>query len=127
MNLQTALLVVMLSWASACGGSTAKEALDIEATLSPAAPAAMTDATVSFTIKHHADGSVAEGAQVTVTPWHVAMNHGSTKPVVVTDQGQGAYSATPVYFQMAGDWEVRIQATHGPDHAGTKTLAVTVK
>jgi hypothetical protein len=42
------------------------------------------------------------------------MTHGTT-PVTITSNGDGTYTFTPLYFFMAGLWQVAIKATSGPD------------
>jgi hypothetical protein len=40
------------------------------------------------------------------------MTHGTT-PVTITSNGDGTYTLTPLYFFMAGLWQVAISATSG--------------
>jgi len=58
-------------------------------------------------------GSAAEGAEVEVTPYMTEHGHGSNSEAVVTDDGAGQYTVTPVDLHMAGVWDTTIAITHG--------------
>jgi hypothetical protein len=69
-------------------------------------------------------GKPVKGAAFTWLPgdksiWMPQHGHGSTAQPVVTDNGDGSYTITPLYFFMAGLWQVTLQAK-----AGTMTDSV---
>jgi hypothetical protein len=62
-------------------------------------------------------GKPLPGAMFTWLPgqksvWMPAHNHGSGPPVV-TDNGDGTYTLTPLYFFMPGLWQVTLQVSVG--------------
>ena len=58
-------------------------------------------------------GVAVTGASLEVTPWMPAMGHGINDKPVVTQVGQGAYTAAWEY-SMGGDWEVEIAVEAAP-------------
>jgi hypothetical protein len=77
---------------------------------SPAPPA---DESNIFTLQVlDASGQPVTGATVTVVPTMPLMSHG-TSEVTVTPNADGSYTLSPLYFFMAGLWEVAIKATSG--------------
>jgi hypothetical protein len=56
-------------------------------------------------------GDPIPGATVVVRPYMVDHPHGSPKAVVVTEKGSGEYLLEPVFFQMAGYWEIAVTVT----------------
>jgi YtkA-like len=56
-------------------------------------------------------GARQDGCNVVVTPWMPGHGHGSTEKAVVAPLGEGGYRAFPVTLQMAGQWELRVEAT----------------
>lgn len=73
-----------------------------------------------------AQGALQTGCALTVQPWMPAHGHGSTQQAEVSALGEGRYRASPVTFQMAGQWELRVQATCGA-LGGTLVAAVSVQ
>ncbi len=63
-------------------------------------------------ISDHA-GADAEDAEVIVTPYMPEHGHGSQSDAVVTVDGGGQYTVTPVDLHMAGVWDSTIEITHG--------------
>jgi hypothetical protein len=57
-------------------------------------------------------GQPVTGATVTVIPTMPLMSHG-TSGVSVSPNADGSYTLSPLYFFMAGMWEVAIKATSG--------------
>lgn len=57
-----------------------------------------------------ASGAAVADAVVVVDPQMPMMGHGSSEDPVVTNNGDGSYTAFPVTFTMAGEWEVTITA-----------------
>jgi hypothetical protein len=55
-----------------------------------------------------AGGRFVQGADITVSPWMPAMDHGVDIKPVISEKGGGHYSAENVYLFMAGHWELRI-------------------
>lgn len=49
-----------------------------------------------------------DGLTVKAVPFMPDHNHGTSKKAVVTPEGEGRYTVTPVYFFMAGYWEVEL-------------------
>ena len=72
------------------------------------------------------DGNPVEKATVTVDPQMPSMGHGSSETAKVEELGQGKYKASPVTFQMGGEWEVTVNAKKGDD-TGRKTFKYNVK
>jgi len=62
---------------------------------------------------HDDTGAPVPGATITVDPQMPMHGHGSTETAVVTDDGDGVYTASPVTFQMPGAWKVTIDVTAG--------------
>ncbi len=57
-----------------------------------------------------AAGAAADGATIVARPWMPAHAHGDTPPAV-TPLGNGRYQLVPVYFRMAGEWEITFDVT----------------
>ena len=110
---------------AACGGPSSTDTLQVSAALEQAA-AVNQDLSLHVDVKA-ADGTAVDGAAVAVTPWMPAMNHASTKTPVVSAASGGGYGASPVFFQMAGSWEVRVEAQLPDGRTGAYTLAVEVQ
>jgi hypothetical protein len=55
-----------------------------------------------------ASGKPVDGATVTITPFMPDHGHGSARTPVVTPAGGGKYTASEVYFAMAGLWRVTV-------------------
>jgi hypothetical protein len=51
------------------------------------------------------------GAVIDMTSWMPDHGHGSPKPAVITDEGDGTYAIDPVNLFMAGYWEVTFAVT----------------
>lgn len=58
-------------------------------------------------------GAGVEGGTITVTPWMPAHGHGSNSEAVVTADGGGQYTVTPVDLHMAGVWDTTIAIDDG--------------
>lgn len=115
------LPVLLAGAAAACSGGAAPAAgfpadpytttasdsgaLVVEVRTSPQPPARGTNA-VELTVTRAADGAPVPGLAVGVQPWMPSMNHGTSTPTV-TDQGDGRYLVTDVYFYMPGTWQLR--------------------
>jgi len=56
-------------------------------------------------------GAPLTAGTVTAKPWMPDHNHGSPKPIVVTELGEGRYELNPVSLSMPGLWETMIEAT----------------
>ena len=108
-----------------CGGpSTETGTLQIEASLEQDPPKTGKNV-LMITVKDKA-GSPVEKATVTVDPQMPSMGHGSSEAAKVEEVGQGKYKASPVTFQMGGEWEVTVNAKKGDD-TGKKTFKYNVK
>jgi hypothetical protein len=59
-----------------------------------------------------ASGQPVTDATFTAKATMPTMTHGTT-PVTITSNGDGTYTLTPLYFFMAGLWQVAITATSG--------------
>ena len=59
-----------------------------------------------------AGGQPVTDATFTAKATMPTMTHGTT-PVTITSNGDGTYTFTPLYFFMAGLWQVAIKATSG--------------
>ena len=59
-----------------------------------------------------ASGQPVTDATFTAKATMPTMTHGTT-PVTITSNGNGTYTLTPLYFFMAGLWQVAIKATSG--------------
>ena len=71
------------------------------------------DAVMAAVSRLGAGGVAVTGASLEVTPWMPAMGHGINDKPVVTQVGQGAYTAAWEY-SMGGDWEVEIAVEAAP-------------
>jgi hypothetical protein len=72
------------------------------------------------------DGNPQVGAVVTVDPQMPMMGHGSTAEATVTEDDEaGDYTATPVLFNMPGEWEVTIDVLAG-DETGQLVKKLTL-
>ncbi|HEY3821439.1 MAG TPA: FixH family protein [Polyangiaceae bacterium] len=77
------------------------------------APAPPADETNVFVLQIlDSGGQPVTGATVTVKPTMPLMSHG-TSSVTVTPNADGSYTLQPLYFFMAGLWEVAINASSG--------------
>lgn len=72
------------------------------------------------------DGNAVTDAQITVVPMMPMMGHGSNAVAVVTNEGEGEYSASPVALTMAGEWEVTVSVVAGDD-SGELVLKVDIE
>ena len=72
------------------------------------------------------DGNPLTGAAVSVDPQMPMMGHGSNVDAVVTEDGNGDYTAAPVAFTMIGEWEVTVDVAAG-DASGELVLKVTIE
>ncbi len=93
------------------GGDDLDGALRLTARCEPEPPR-VGDNVLHITLRDAEDKGIA-GATVTVDPQMPAMGHGSSAKAAVQDQGDGEYLASPVRFQMAGDWQVTVRASVG--------------
>jgi len=122
-----AALSFALGLASACADDPEPDdhgTLTVAATVDPDPPTAgQTTLTITVT---DAAGAPVTGATVVVDPQMPSHGHGSTETPVVSEVGDGVYTAFPVTFQMPGPWEVTITATRGDDH-GSLVLHLTVQ
>ncbi len=121
---------LLLLAAAACGGSpdpapadafpltvhSASGALTLVLRPTPDPPTVGTDA-MELTVSMADGGVPSTDLDVSVVPWMVAMDHGTSAPTV-TPEGGGRYLVTNLYFYMQGVWELRLGFT-GPvtDHA----------
>ncbi len=71
------------------------------------------------------NGKGIEKAEIKVYPSMPAHGHGSSKDPVVTEKGGGKYEVK-VFFQMPGEWEVKIEAISG-NLKGETVVKYTVK
>jgi|GEM_PF-2187488 len=76
-------------------------------------------------VKDHGGKAIAD-ATITVKPHMPAHGHGSTETPKIESLGEGKYKASPVTFQMPGEWEIVVEAKKGSEH-GKTTLKVQVK
>jgi hypothetical protein len=86
----------------------------------PAPPATLTN---TWTVKLLSGGAPVTGATFSWGPkslWMPDHGHGSTATPQVQDNGDGTYTLTPLYFFMAGLWQVTLTAQSG----GTTDTAV---
>ena len=72
-----------------------------------------------------ASGTAIAGAQVTVDPQMPAHGHGASEVPVVTDNGGGSYSASPVTLAMKGHWQITVTVAHEAE-TGATVLDVTL-
>ncbi|WP_373044348.1 FixH family protein [Vulgatibacter sp.] len=111
------LLLCLPLLLAACGADSDEKtepltgALQIETHVDPDPPAVGQN-TLHVQVSDAA-GAPVSGAVVRVVPFMPAHNHGSSETPVVTDNGDGSYTATPVTLTMPGTWEVTITAKAG--------------
>ncbi len=89
----------------------AADALGITIEVTPPGPE-LGDNEVIITLQD-ADGAAVLGAVVTVSAFMPAHGHGSPRPAVVEELGEGRYRASPVVLHMPGTWTLTVQATQG--------------
>jgi hypothetical protein len=74
-----------------------------------------------------AAGTALPGASVKAVPFMPDHGHGTTVKVTVQDLGDGSYVLTPIYFFMAGYWEVTVTAVSADRQSdGTMMFPVCV-
>lgn len=109
----TAALLLSALLLSACGDEATPPAktgaLTVLATIAPDPPKVGQN-TLMITVKS-SDGSLLEGATITVDPQMPMHGHGSSETAKIVEKGQGVYEAIPVTLQMPGKWEVTVSAT----------------
>lgn len=108
-------LLVLPAVVAACAADEAADetpaALTVTASLEVETPGTGQH-TLTITVRD-ADGHAVLGATVGVEPEMPMHGHGSSETPVVTEVGDGVYSASPVTFQMPGMWTVTVTATKG--------------
>jgi len=57
------------------------------------------------------NGKAVSSAEISVEPWMPLHGHGSDRPSLITETGDGLYHLTEVSFTMPGQWELRTQLT----------------
>lgn len=80
--------------------------------------------TLMLTLKD-AEGAPVNDAEIEVEPWMPAHGHGTTA-VSPDALGDGEYATERLYFNMAGNWEIRVRVD-GPDGADRVVLNFTVR
>lgn len=68
--------------------------------------------TVDFGVHDSGNNDVAD-AEIILTTWMPAMEHGSDIVPIVMNEGGGRYSITDLGFVMSGKWELRFEITSG--------------
>jgi YtkA-like protein len=86
--------------------TTSSGQLTIDLRWSPLVPAKGIDAAeLTF---HDGAGNLVDGLTVTAVPWMPAHGHGTSVNPVMMSTGPGVQVATPVYFYMSGEWQLRV-------------------
>lgn len=75
---------------------------------------------------HSKEGKAMSGATIEVKPHMPAHGHGSSEQAKIEELGKGKYKATPVTFQMPGEWEIIVDVSVGAEK-GRFTLKVNVQ
>ncbi len=123
-TLLAALTLTTLAFIASCAADLDEPAgtLTVSAHFSEAAKVGQN--TLMITVKDAASAAVSD-ATVTIDPQMPAHGHGSSETAVVTDNGDGSYTASPVTLQMSGAWTIGVAASKGAD-IGTTTFDVSL-
>ncbi len=104
--------------------TTTDPAYTIAMTMAPETPTINNANVMTITVTDK-DGKAVTGATVTVDPQMPAHGHGSSKEPKYKELGDGKYEASPVWFQMKGEWEVTVTVKVGETTA-SKAFKMTI-